>query len=129
MTKKVIVDTNVLLRVILDEPSDNFVKAKKIIDGIERGRLLAIVSELVIAECIWVLMSVYKKTKSEILPIITELILRDNFEIRDKDVIAQSMEVFEQHNISWIDSYLYCLSKNTNTELITFDVKLNKLCK
>ena len=129
MTKKVIVDTNILLRVILNEPSDNFVKAKKIIDKIEQGVLIAIVSELVIAECIWVLMSVYKKTKSEILPIITELILRDNFEIRDKNIIAESMEIFGQHNVSWIDSYLYCLSKNIDTELITFDVKLNKLCK
>lgn len=129
MTKKVIIDTNVLLRVILNEPSDNFVKAKKIIDKIEQGELVAIVSELVIAECIWVLMSVYKKTKYEILPIITELLLRDNFEIRDKNIIAQSLQLFGQHNISWIDSYLYCLSKNTDTELITFDVKLKKLCK
>ena len=127
--KKVIIDTNILLRLIIDEPSQLQLEARKIVDRIEKGKAIAIINELVIAECIWVLSSIYKRQKQEIVSIVGDTVLRDNFEVRDKDIIAEAFDIFVNNNISWVDSYLYCQSKKLGLNLVTFDEKLIKLCK
>ena len=127
--KKVIIDTNILLRLIIDEPSQLQLEARKIVDRIEKGKAIAIINELVIAECIWVLSSIYKRQKQEIVSIVGDTVLRDNFEVRDKDIIAEAFDIFVNNNISWVDSYLYCQSKKLGLNLVTFDENLIKLCK
>ncbi|PJE67090.1 hypothetical protein COU93_00645 [Candidatus Shapirobacteria bacterium CG10_big_fil_rev_8_21_14_0_10_36_6] len=127
--KQVIIDTNILLRLFTGETGLLQDEARKILDKIDNGKISALVNELVIAECIWVLLSVYKKTKPEVVEAIENIILRDGYEIRDKDIISESLNIFVKNNISWVDSYLYCQSKKLNLKLVTFDEKLVKLCK
>jgi len=127
--KQVIIDTNILLRLFTGETGLLQDEARKILDKIDNGKISALVNELVIAECIWVLLSVYKKTKPEVVEAIENIILRDGYEIRDKDIISESLNIFVKNNISWVDSYLYCQSKKLNLKLATFDAKLVKLCK
>jgi len=127
--KQVIIDTNILLRLFTGETGLLQDEARKILDKIDNGKISALVNELVIAECIWVLLSVYKKTKPEVVEAIENIILRDGYEIRDKDIISESLNIFVKNNISWVDSYLYCQSKKLNLKLATFDEKLVKLCK
>jgi len=127
--KQVIIDTNILLRLFTGETGLLQDEARKILDKIDNGKISALVNELVIAECIWVLLSVYKKTKPEVVEAIANIILRDGYEIRDKDIISESLNIFVKNNISWVDSYLYCQSKKLNLKLVTFDAKLVKLCK
>jgi len=127
--KQVIIDTNILLRLFTGETGLLQDEARKILDKIDNGKISALVNELVIAECIWVLLSVYKKTKPEVVEAIENIILRDGYEIRDKDIISESLNIFVKNNISWVDSYLYCQSKKLNLKLVTFDAKLVKLCK
>jgi len=127
--KQVIIDTNILLRLFTGETGLLQDEARKILNKIDNGKISALVNELVIAECIWVLLSVYKKTKPEVVEAIENIILRDGYEIRDKDIISESLNIFVKNNISWVDSYLYCQSKKLNLKLVTFDEKLVKLCK
>jgi len=127
--KQVIIDTNILLRLFTGETGLLQDEARKILNKIDNGKISALVNELVIAECIWVLLSVYKKTKPEVVEAIENIILRDGYEIRDKDIISESLNIFVKNNISWVDSYLYCQSKKLNLKLVTFDAKLVKLCK
>ncbi|PJC80984.1 hypothetical protein CO009_00725, partial [Candidatus Shapirobacteria bacterium CG_4_8_14_3_um_filter_35_11] len=112
--KQVIIDTNILLRLFTGETGLLQDEARKILDKIDNGKISALVNELVIAECIWVLLSVYKKTKPEVVEAIENIILRDGYEIRDKDIISESLNIFVKNNISWVDSYLYCQSKKLN---------------
>jgi predicted nucleic-acid-binding protein len=127
--KKVIFDTNILLRLFTEGVGPLQKKAADLIEKVEVGEITAIINELTIGECIWVLTSVYKKSKNEVIEAVKDLLMREGFEIRDKDLINQSLMVYSENNISWIDSYLYSLSKKTGIELVTFDDKLAKLCK
>lgn len=127
--KKVILDTNILLRLFTVDNNLLQKESRKILNKVEDGKITVLLNELVIAECIWVLTSVYNKTKFEAVDALKNIIFRDGFEIRDKDIIAQSLSIFVNNNISWVDSYLYCQSKKLSLTLVTFDEKLVKLCK
>jgi predicted nucleic acid-binding protein len=127
--KKVIFDTNILLRLFTEGVGPLKKKATDLIEKVDAGEIIAVINELTISECIWVLTSVYKKSKGEVVEAMKDLLMREGFEIRDKDLINQSLMVYGENNISWIDSYLFSLSKKTGIELVTFDEKLVKLCK
>ena len=127
--KKVILDTNILLRLFTIGDDVLQKESRKILNKVDQGKIIVLINELVVAECIWVLLSVYKKTKVEVIDAIKNIIFRDGFEVRDKDIISSSFNIFVNNNISWVDSYLYCQSKKLGLTLVTFDEKLIKLCK
>ena len=129
LMKKIIVDSNVLLRFLIDEDSLLQSESLKILNRAENGKLLIILNEIVIAECIWVMMSVYKLDKLSVFGKIKNLIIKDCFEIINRDLIYNSLKLFSQVNLSWIDCYLCCQSKLLDIKLATFDEKLVKLCK
>lgn len=127
--KKIIIDSNVLLRFLINENSHLQIEATKILTKAENGKLIIILNEIVIAECIWVMMSHYKMDKSTVFEKIKSLIIKDCFEMVNRDLIYNSLKLFRQVNLSWIDCYLCCQSKSLDVKLITFDEKLIKLCK
>lgn len=127
--KKVILDTNILLRLFTIDSDGLQKESRKILDKVDKGKISILLNELVIAECIWVLLSVYKLTKLEVVDAIKNIIFRNGFEIRDKDIISESFNIFVKNNLSWVDCYLYCQSKKLGLALVTFDEKLIKLCK
>lgn len=127
--KKIILDTNILLRLFTVGDNSLQKESRKILNKVDQGKIIVLINELVIAECIWVLLSIYKKSKAEVIDAIKNVIFRNGFEVRDKDIISQSFSIFVNNNISWVDSYLYCQSKKLGLKLVTFDEKLVKLCK
>lgn len=129
LIQKVIIDSNVLLRFLVNENSQLQSEATKILDKAENGKLVIILNDIVIAECIWVMISFYKLDKTIVFDKIKNLIIKDCFEIVNRDLIYNSLKLFSQVNLSWIDCYLCCQSKNLKLKLITFDEKLVKLCK
>ena len=125
--KEIIVDTNVLLRFLVDDKSVLGKKADEFIKKAQKGKYVIKLNELIIAECLWVLISHYKYSKEKAVKALRSLILHEEFKIRDKMLINESMNFFLENNISWVDSYLYCQAKGTGLELVTFDEKLARL--
>lgn len=127
MTTEVIVDTNVLLRFLVKDNSVLGTKAEEFFKNAAKGKFAIKLNELIVAECLWVLISHYKYSKEQAVGALRQLILREEFKIRDKVLINESLVFYLENNISWVDSYLYCQSKSNGLELITFDEKLAKM--
>jgi len=127
--KKVIIDTNILLRFLIKDKSTLQTEAVKIFSQAEKGTFIILLNELIIAECIWVMLSHYQMNKKKVIEQIKELIIKDEFEIRDKTIIDSALDTFSQSTLSWIDCYLLSQSKLLGLKLFTFDQKLARLCK
>jgi len=125
--KKTIIDTNVILRFLLNDNSLQTKQAEKIFLEAEKGSLE--IPDLVIAEIVFVLLSVYKLTKKSVVAKIRSLLEYENFSTNRK-TLSLALSVFEVSNISFVDSYLVGLvkSRKTNT-LFSFDKKINKIIK
>ena len=129
MTKQIIVDTNVFLRLLSVEKSPLKPEAKKILLQAQQGKYTILMNELVVGECLWVLSSYYHLSKVTVVDMLKKLILRESIEIKNKHVVLNSLDMFQSCNLSWVDCFLYCQSEFLNLNLITFDDKLARLCK
>ena len=84
------VDTNVLVRLVVrDEPA----QVEKAESFVAQG---AWVSQLVLAETVWVLESVYGLSRAQIATVVGMLVEHDRLTLQDEDVIREAHSAFER---------------------------------
>lgn len=117
------VDTNVLVRLFVrDDPK----QAEAAEDYIKSG---AWVSHIALVETIWVLDSVYEKTRFEIFKMLEGLLDHKSLIIQDEAVVAEALKTFrESRGVDFSDCMMLAVArKNGHTPLGTFDTKLGRI--
>ena len=84
------IDTNVLVRLIVRDEAAQFEKAEAFV---AQG---AWVSQLVLAETVWVLESVYGFDRVQIATLVGMLVEHDRLTLQDEDVIRGAHSTFER---------------------------------
>ena len=118
-------DTNIVLRYLLDDHIKLSVKARQIIDS----ETNLFICDGVCAEIVYVLGKVYKVERELVKQTISDFINKDNITVSSKQIINKSLEIFSQQNIDYIDSLLCAFNYVDNIYIETFDKKLKKLLK
>ena len=118
-----IADANIILRYLLN---DNELFSKEAINIIEEN-LIHIPFE-VLAEVVYVLEKVYNIPRSKIQHALKILINYPNIQTYNKDIFINAIEIFDEHNIDFVDSILIAYNHQTNATIFSFDKKLKKLC-
>lgn len=113
-----LIDTNVILRFILN---DNTEMAKRAAEVITSG---AYTKPEVIAEVIYVLKGVYSMPKDKIKSIIHGLsgIIR----IENSDCVVHAIDLFTSTSLDFVDCLLVAYHSLNGETVFTFDKKLNK---
>lgn len=93
------IDSNLILRFILDDPG-----AEKI-EKLFKGKKKLLLTDVTMAEVVWVLDSFYKWERHNIADAITGLINLKNI-ISDRELFLVTLKLFKIHNIDFIDAYL-----------------------
>lgn len=125
--KSYILDSNIILRYIVNENTPINIKSRKYFEQASNDHLTLIIDNVVIAEVIWVLKSFYKSSKEDIVNSIKIVLTHKNIKMTNKNLILESLEFFYKHNLSYIDCYLHCLGQSKGIPLATFDAKLAKV--
>lgn len=112
-----LVDTNYLLRYILRDDEDMYQKACKIIEEGASTRLESI------PELIYVLTGYYGVKRKEAALAVTEL-LKD-IEIPEKAIILETLNIYRESKLDYVDCVYISVSKRNNERVLTFDKKLN----
>jgi len=116
-----IVDTNIILRFLLD---DNQEMSNKAADIITKNQVFLL--EEVLAEVVYVLERVYKLSKIDLVGIIQEFISYSNIIVDNQDVIDLALITYQQNSLDFVDCILYSYSRCRNAKIYTFDKKLEK---
>ena len=120
---KNLLDTNLIIRFLVnDDPKKASRIEKLLIDKNNTNILL----DTIIAEIIWVLNSYYSLKKSEVIGKISALIHLDTVDCNSV-LINKALSIWEENNISYIDSYLSAVSKLGNIPLFSYDNKLKSI--
>lgn len=122
------IDTNILLRFLLEEKTNDGIKAKKIFEDAVNGKCSLATNSIVIFEVAWVLKSFYEKEKTQIIETIEKLLSLPFFEIENKNILYECIDLFSESNVELIDCYnivysQFCKSDN----FLTFDKKVEKV--
>jgi predicted nucleic-acid-binding protein len=117
------VDTNVLVRLIARENAEQTASAESFVEHGVWAPVLAL------AECIWVLRSVYRQGPKELANAIEILLDQRNLVIEDADAVAAALELFRaKPALGFSDCLMLELARKAgHLPLGTFDRNLAKL--
>ena len=123
--KKLIIDTNVLLRYLLADDDEQSPVAKQYFLS---SKHLIVIPILTFCEAVWVMKKSIKIADSLIANILQDLVMQDNV-IYDKDAFDQGI-YFLQANGDFADGVIaHQVSQFKDASLLTFDKKAQKIAK
>ena len=118
----IIIDTNIILRYLLNDNEELNQKATEIIDNND----IFIPTEVII-EASYVLNKVYKVEKDKIYEAVEELLNIENINFQNGNTIRLAFKSYAKKSLDIVDCMLYAYCKNENYQIETLDKKLNKL--
>ena len=124
--KKFVIDTNLILRLLLGDDENQFVKSKRYFEKASKGNFKLIVFTQVIFEIIYVLEKFYKLSRNEISEKILILINLDYLKIEERDILNKVFNEYAKFGLSAVDIYLLHKCIQENLGLLSFDKKLMK---
>jgi predicted nucleic-acid-binding protein len=126
MASKILLDTNIILRFLVRDHEEHYLKSVKIFRSIEEEKSEAFLMDFILAEVIYVLKKVYKLDKKDITSALKKLLLYKNLYTENKLVTYEALEIYGERNIDFADALL-CAKKNLEGfEIISFDKDIKK---
>lgn len=122
---KYICDTNFIIRYLLADNHEMFIKTKVLLDQVKIGSITLIIEQTVFTEVIFVLSSFYKVPKDKIVETLSELLAYKGID-SEKEVLLPALDVYLQQNMHIVDCILIAKSKASNCPILSFDHALNK---
>lgn len=123
----VTIDTNVLVRIFLDDDSQP--------EQVRQARELAsqaqilYVPQVVIIESVWVMTKAYKLEKSEILKVLVKLYTNQTLVLEKPDIFKAALLLYSVSNVGFSDCVILVEARKVGSTLYTFDKRLEKLAK
>lgn len=127
MKPQVIVDTNVILRLLLADEAKLHSRAKDIFNQAESGKIRLYIDEIVIAEVVWVLSSFYRQAQKDIAKQLQLLLSQRWIANPRKQLILRVLDLYQAASVSYIDCWLITVAEKKHLTLETFDAKLRRL--
>lgn len=128
--KTISLDTNVVLKHLLDDIPDQVKKLDVYVEKAKKGKVRLYVSKIVINEAYYVLFKFYKKPRIEVLTALSSLINSEFLLIESRGVIFEAIELAKvETSVSLADCILFTESKELGYDFMTFDKKLQTLSR
>lgn len=106
-------DANIILRYVTNDLPADSLKCEQLLT---KEKLFT--NTLVIAEVLWVLFSAYKFPKQKVIDAIQRILNSPNIHLDDKELILSALDIFETHNIDFIDAYNAALMNHKGINII-----------
>ena len=117
-----IVDTNVILRYVLQDHAEFYEQAKAILEI----QPIIIPAEIV-AEAVYVLEKVYQVERGKIRQTFLTLLEYENLTFLEQDVITASLSLYCDYRIDYIDAILCAYQQARHATIHTFDKRVQKI--
>ena len=126
----ILLDTNIILRFILDNDPALSPKAKAIFENISRKNIKVFVSLLTISEVIFTLERSYKLPKKALVDKLLAIISQPNIIVEKQDLLKGIFSYYLNQNLSFVDSYhVTIMDKKGINQIHSFDRDFDKFPK
>ena len=120
-----LLDTNVLVRFLVNDHKEHHAEATKIFSAAEAGKQKIVVPALVVAETVFVLQSFYKQTPTAIASALGTFLSQTWLRVDERSVLLATLARYGQGK-HFVDAYLWALAKDQSLVVLTFDKQLAK---
>ncbi|MGN2635726.1 PIN domain-containing protein [Nocardia takedensis] len=120
----VFVDTNILVRHLTQDPPEMGKRATAFLADSESLYL----TDLILAETVYVLQSVYKVGRPQVGVLARALVGSRNIVTDDPALLIRTIDVYEHHRLSFADAYLAALAESeSGSAVASFDRGLDRV--
>lgn len=124
----IFIDTNIILRFILDDHPLYSIKAQEIFAKIDKKEVNIYISWLVIFEAVFVLQNTHHLKKKEITDRLAPIIRLENIYLEQKGLLNEVFKTYVEKNISFADAYHAALmAKKKVKKIYSFDKDFDKI--
>jgi predicted nucleic-acid-binding protein len=118
------IDTNVLIRHLTGDPPE---MAERATAALGSGQRL-LLTDLVLAECIYVLESFYEVDRSRVAELMRSAIGLASIAVLDRALLMRALEVCELERLDFAEAYLVAQAEITGVrEVLSFDRSIDKI--
>jgi predicted nucleic acid-binding protein len=114
-------DSNVLLRFLTGDPAHLAGRARRLLRRAADGELLLRVTNVVIAEVIWVLSSGYKAEPKVVADAIRTIILAEGIVVDDEHLVMDALRTMEDAKVDYTDAFIAANARANGQPVATFD--------
>ena len=118
-------DTNVLVRHLTGDPPALARRATVLLSSASAGDLL--VADLVVAELVYVLESVYDLTRPAVAVAIQAVLTFPAVRVADPELLLRAVEVYETGRLDFAEAYLVASAERSGVgSVVSFDKELRR---
>ena len=97
------IDTNVLLRLLLDDDAAQAAKLANLFDSQVQAAGSARIADLVLAELVWTLGSVYRQPKAALVRALRALLAQPAYGFEDRAAVEQALDAYASGRAGFSD--------------------------
>ena len=117
-------DTNILVRHLTGDPAEMAARATAYLA--RESELL--LTDLVVAETVYVLESFYEAPRDQVAESIRSLIAFESVICVDPNLLLRAVEVYETHRVDFAEAYLVACAESTGVnQVASFDRSLDRV--
>jgi predicted nucleic acid-binding protein len=118
------VDTNILIRHLTGDPPEVAARATAALGGAEQ----LLLTDVVFAECIYVLESFYEAERDQVAELMRSAIAFATLETVDSGLLLRALEVYELDRLDFAEAYLVAQAEVTGVGVVmSFDRSIDRI--
>ena len=121
MSNQRVVDTNLIIRHLLNDHPAHSQAAKDLFLAAGRGEVGLILLPTVVAECVFVLESFYKHSRTDVAKAIALLIASRGIELADQEIHLDAFDRYQNTNLHFVDCIVAATAFARKIDVATFD--------
>jgi predicted nucleic acid-binding protein len=103
MSKRRLVDTNLIVRYLVQDRERHARTAGRLLDACDRGEVVIVILPSVLAECVFVLESFYQHSRADIASALSRLISSPGVEIVEVAIRLDALDRYRRTRVHFVD--------------------------
>ena len=126
MNKRRLVDTNLIVRYLVQDHEKHAKAAGRLFDACDRGDVVIVVLPTVLAECVFVLESFYEHPRGDIASALGRLISSPCVEIDGAAIHLDALDRYRKTKVHFVDCLIAATAATENMPVASFDQDFRK---
>jgi predicted nucleic-acid-binding protein len=126
VSKRRLIDTNLIVRYLVQDHEKHARAAGKLFDACDRGDAVIVVLPVILAECVFVLESFYRHSRADIASALGRLISSPGVEIGEATVYLDALTRYKQTRAHFVDCVIAANAAALDMPVATFDQDFRK---
>jgi predicted nucleic-acid-binding protein len=126
VSKRRLVDTNLIVRYLVQDHERHAKTAENLFDACDRGDVVIVVLPAVLAECVFVLESFYEHPRGDIASVLGRLISSPGIEIGGTAIHLDALDRYRKTKVHFVDCVIAAHAASEGLSVASFDQDFRK---